>query len=122
VHITKLKQDGSDKAGTEADKLTIGLANKSPIMLAPPNDLLGLAIAEGIEDALSAHQATGLGAWAAGTAGRLPDMADAVPAYIESVTIMVDADASGEKNSIELAQRLIARGVEVLMVRPGGIA
>jgi hypothetical protein len=60
VHITRLKPDGSDKAGTEADKLTIGIANTSPIMLAPPNDLFGLAIAEGIEDGLSVYAATGL--------------------------------------------------------------
>jgi Toprim domain len=122
IHITKLKPDGSDKAGTEADKLTIGIANKSPIMLAPPNDLLGLAIAEGIEDALSAHETTGLGAWAAGSAGRLPAIADVVPDYIESVSIMVDADPNGEKNSTELARLLIARGIEALMARPGGTA
>jgi hypothetical protein len=122
VHLTKLKSDGSGKAGTDADKLTIGISNKSPIMLAPPNDLLGLAISEGIEDALSFHQATGLGAWAAGTAGRLPAMAECVPSYIESVTILVDADPMGEKNAAELATRLDDRGIEVRMVRPGGAA
>jgi Toprim domain len=122
IHITKLRPDGSGKAGTEADKLTIGIANQSPIMLMPPNDLLGLAIAEGIEDALSAHETTGLGAWAAGTAGRLPAMADSVPDYIESVTVMVDDDENGRKNSNELARRLTERGIEVLMVRPGGFA
>jgi hypothetical protein len=116
IHITKLKPDGSDKRGTEADKLTIGMANTSPIWLAPINDDLGLAITEGIEDALSVHAASGIGAWAAGTAGRLPAMADVVPDYVECVTIMVDADANGEKNSTELAQRLVARGIEVLMV------
>jgi hypothetical protein len=122
VHLTKLKPDGSGKAGSGADKLTIGISNTSPIMLAPPNDLLGLAIAEGVEDALSVHQATGLGAWAAGTAGRLPAMADCVPDYIEAVTIMVDADPMGEKNAAELATRLDNRGIEVRMVRPGGAA
>jgi hypothetical protein len=122
IHITKLKPDGSDKADGEADKITIGTGNRSPIVLAPPNDGLGLAIAEGIEDALSAHEATGLGAWAAGTAGRLAAIAEVVPDYIESVTILVDADPNGEKNSTELARRLVARGIEVLMVCPGGVA
>lgn len=124
VHITKLKPDGSDKAGIEGepDKITVGLGNTSPIWLAPINDGLGLVIAEGIEDALSAHQSTGLAAWAAGTAGRLPAMADAVPDYVDTVTILVDADDNGEKNSIELAQRLVARGIEVLMALPGGSA
>jgi hypothetical protein len=124
IHLTKLKPDGSGKAGIEGepDKVTIGQGNTSPIWLAPVNDGLGLGICEGIEDALSVHQATGLGAWAAGTAGRLPAMADFVPDYIESVTIMVDADANGEKHSNELARRLVARGIEVLMVCPGGLA
>jgi hypothetical protein len=72
VHLTKLKLDGSAKAGTEADKTMIGRSNRSPIVLASINDGLGLAITEGIEDALSVHEVTGLGAWAAGAAGRLP--------------------------------------------------
>ncbi|MCC8942003.1 toprim domain-containing protein [Bradyrhizobium sp. Arg68] len=122
VHITKLQPDGSGKAGTEADKLTIGRGNTSPIMLAPPNDGLGLVIAEGIEDALSVHAATGLGAWAAGTAGRMPALANAVPNYVESVVIMVDADDAGERNAIQLASGLDDRGIEVLLVRPGGAA
>ena len=120
IHITKLKPDGSGKAETEADKLTIGVGNSSPIWLAPINDGLGLVIAEGIEDALSAHQATGLGAWAAGTAGRLPAMAEWVPPYVETVTVLVDADDNGEKGSTELATALVARGFEVLIVRPPG--
>jgi hypothetical protein len=122
VHLTKLKPDGTDKAGIEGepDKVTIGLGNRSPIWLAPISDGLGLVIAEGIEDALSAHQATGLGAWAAGTAGRLPAIADLVPDYVQTAVVLVDADPNGEKNSTELAQRLVARGIEVVMVRPGG--
>lgn len=52
VHVTRLAPDGSGKAGTDADKITLGSSLGSPIVLAPPNDLLGLAITEGIEDAL----------------------------------------------------------------------
>jgi hypothetical protein len=86
VHITRLTPDGSGKAGTSADKIMIGRSAGSPIVLAPANDLLGLAIAEGIEDALSVHAATGLGAWAAGAASRMPALAAAIPAYVETVT------------------------------------
>ena len=98
IHLTKLKPDGSGKAGIEGepDKVTIGQGNTSPIWLAPINDGMGLVISEGIEDALSAHQASGRGAWAAGSAARLPTMAVWVPSYVESVTL-VDADDSGEK-------------------------
>jgi hypothetical protein len=123
VHITKLKPDGSDKAELdgESPKRTIGLDNRAPIWLAAVNDGLGLVIAEGIEDGLSAHEATGLGAWAAGTANRMPDMAAAVPDYVECVTIMVDADAdnAGEKYSTELAQLLVARNIGVRLARSG---
>jgi hypothetical protein len=119
VHITRLKSDGSGKAGTESDKLTIGQANTAPIWLAPVNDGLGLSICEGIEDSLSVYAATGLGAWAAGAAGRLPGMADHIPAYVETVSIVVDGDPVGERNANELANRLDAKGVEVLLVRPG---
>ena len=46
----------------------IGRSTGAPIVLAPLTDALGLAITEGIEDALSVHEATGLGVWAAGSA------------------------------------------------------
>jgi hypothetical protein len=73
LHITRLAPDGSAKAGTEADKIMVGRGSISgvPIVLAPINDLGGLVITEGIEDALSVYEATGLGAWAAGCASRV---------------------------------------------------
>jgi hypothetical protein len=116
VHITRLAADGSGKAGTERDKIMLGTSIGYPIVLAPPNDLLGLAIAEGIEDALSLHQATGLGAWAAGSASRLPALADAVPDYIEAVTIAADADDAGRHNAGMLRERLLAGGIKVVAV------
>jgi hypothetical protein len=127
VHITKLKPDGSDKACVAEDesaKLTVGLDNRAPIWLAAINDGLGLVITEGIEDALSAHAATGLGAWAAGTGNRLPAMADYVPSYVECVSILVDKDAdrTGEKYSTELAELLTALNIEVRLARSGDFA
>src|SRR5262249_53896051 len=65
IHLTRLPANGSGKAGTERDKIMICSSIGYPIVLAPPNDLMGLAITEGIEDALSIHDDTGLGAWAA---------------------------------------------------------
>jgi hypothetical protein len=115
VHITSLKSDGSGKAGTERDKIMIGKSLGSPIVLAPPNDGLGLAICEGIEDALSVHEATGLGAWAAGSASRLPALAAAVPSYIDCITIAADADPAGQSNSFKLADALSARGIETFI-------
>jgi Toprim domain len=84
-------------------------------VLAPPNDLLGLAITEGIEDALSVHEATGLGAWAAGSASFLPSIADSVPDYIECVTIYAHLDKAGQNGARGLAEALARRTIEVLV-------
>jgi hypothetical protein len=113
VHITRLAPGGRGKAGTASDKIMIGRSLGAPIVLAPANDLLGIAIAEGIEDALSVHEATGLGAWAAGAASRLPALAVALPAYIESVTVMVDVDPDGRRHAGELVRLIEDRGIEV---------
>lgn len=118
VHLTSLKSDGTGKAGTERDKIMIGKSVGAPIVLAPLNDGLGLAIAEGIEDALSIHEATGLGAWAAGSASRLPALASAVPSYVDCVTIVADADDAGSSNSQKLADGLASHGCDIRLITP----
>jgi hypothetical protein len=121
VHITRLASDGSNKAGTECDKIMLGSSIGYPIVLAPANDLLGLAITEGIEDALSLHQATDLGAWAAGSASRLPSLADTVPSYIKSATIFAHDDRAGMHGARTLADKLTQRdNIEVRFTSPHG--
>lgn len=107
VHLTSLKPDGSGKAGTDRDKIMIGKSVGWPIVLAPINDDLGLAISEGIEDALSLHEATGLGSWAAGSASRLPALAERIPSYVETVSIAADADDVGLENANRLGQIIL---------------
>jgi hypothetical protein len=113
VHLTLLQPDGSGKAhDVENAKLIVGQGSAgSPICLVPSNDLLGLVITEGIEDALSMHEATGLGAWAAGCAGRMPALAHRVPAWMDCVTVVADADADGQRHSRKLYERLLDRGI-----------
>ena len=112
VHLTLLQPDGSGKAEVHSDKLIIGQGSAGfPIYLAPPNDLLGLAITEGIEDGLSMHEATGLGAWTAGCANRLPALADRVPNFIDTVTVVADADATGARYASDLHRKLLNRGL-----------
>jgi hypothetical protein len=113
VHLTLLKPDGSGKADIEPNKIMVGKSTGSPIVLAPMNDLLGLAIAEGIENALTAYQANGFGVWAAGAAERLPALADIVPDYADCIAIAIDDDEAGRVNSGELARRLLERGLRV---------
>ena len=117
IQLTKLAADGSGKAAVEPSKITIGQCVGWPIVLVPPSDMMALTIAEGVEDALSSHIVSGRGAWAGGGAGRMPALADKVPDDIESVTILVDNNDAGRRCSEELAQRLHARGIEVLMLK-----
>ena len=121
VHLIKLTSDGR-KLDVTPNKITIGSPGNAPIVLAPMNDLLSLAICEGIEDALSIHEATGLGAWATGTASRLPAVADAVPDYTDCVTIFADADKAGQENAAKLAARLNARGIFAEVLPSSGAA
>jgi Toprim domain-containing protein len=118
VHLTKLAANGLAKAGTDADKIVIGSPRGMPIAVAAINDGLGLVIAEGIEDALSAAEATGLGGWAAGSAPFMPYLAETVPTYVESVSIIVDDDKAGRRKSTELAEPLEDRGFEVRLIYP----
>jgi hypothetical protein len=115
VHITKLTADRIGKASVQPNKIVIGRPRGSPIVIALPNDLLGLCITEGIEDALSAHEATGLGAWAAGSAPQMPSLARAVPDYIEHISILAHRDPAGIVHANELAKRLIARSIECVV-------
>jgi hypothetical protein len=119
IHLTKLRPDGSGKANVDPNKIMLGRSVGQPIVLAPANDLLGLVITEGIEDALTAHEVSGRGAWAAGSAGRLPALADAVPSYVDCVTVIVDDDGAGNTGSGKLIRKLLARGFDV-RVEAGG--
>jgi hypothetical protein len=110
VHLTKLKPDGSGKVDIKPNKIAVGHHLGAPIVLAPPNDLLGLTICEGVEDALSTHEATGIGAWASGGATFLPALADAVPEYTDTITIFGDDDVTGRRCALQLAVRLLERG------------
>jgi hypothetical protein len=110
VHLTRLQPDGSGKAGEPA-KIMIGRSIGSPVVLAPLNNLLGLAIVEGIETGLSIRDATGLGVWAAGAASRMPALADAVPHYADCVTVIVEDDPAGRQHAPALLESLGRCGI-----------
>jgi hypothetical protein len=124
VHLIKFNADGSDRhRPTEADpesaKITIGRCLGSPIVCAPFAECNNaLVIAEGVEDALTAHEAMGISAWAAGGAARMPALADRLPDYVDCVSVLVDDNAAGCANSDALARLLCARDIEVRLVPP----
>jgi Toprim domain len=115
IHLTRLLPDGSgkDESDGKPAKIMLGPSMGQPIVLAPCNDLLGLVITEGIEDSLTAHLASGRGAWAAGSANRLSALGDVVPSYVESVIVVVDDDDAGKSNAKQLIRKLFDRGFEV---------
>ena len=94
VHLTFL--DSIKKAPIAQKKIMHGSCKGRPIVLAPPNDGLALCIAEGIESALSIHAVSGMGAWAAGSAVFMPDLADVMPDWIECVTIWAEKGRAGQ--------------------------
>jgi putative DNA primase/helicase len=108
VHLTALAPDGTKATNTETPKLMVASPAGRPITVAAMNDgMWGLAITEGIEDALSVHQATGLGAWAAGSAPHMAKLASAIVcAKPESVSIFADGDDAGRRHARELASEL----------------
>jgi putative DNA primase/helicase len=115
VHLTRLLPDGSDRERGNDAKIMIGHSKGWPIVLSPPNDLLGLAITEGIEDGLAVLSATGLGVWCAGAANRMPALAAAIPWYVQCLTIYADDDAAGRRYARELATDAAARGFEIFV-------
>jgi phage/plasmid primase-like uncharacterized protein len=108
VHLTMIKSDGTGKADVTPNKIMVASPAGRPIAVAAMNDgMWGLAITEGIEDALSVHQATGLGAWAAGSAPHMAKLASAIVcAKPESVSIFADGDDAGRRHARKLASEL----------------
>jgi len=119
VHLTRLKLDGSGKHEREDEsaKTMLGRSSGWPLVLAPVNNSGGLGITEGIECGLSIATTLGLGMWAAGSASRLPALAERVPSYANEIMIFAHAD-DGMRHAVELKQRLRARGLRAAIAEP----
>jgi hypothetical protein len=123
VHLTRLDATGMRRLKTEDAKITVGQgALGFPVALTPINDGLGLLIAEGIENALSLGLSVGLGTWAACGHSRMPALADAVPGYVEAVTIVADPEPVARASAIALAERLERRRFTVSLMVMGEAA
>lgn len=93
VHLTKLRPDGRGKAGTDADKLTMGDTVGQPIVIHTNDDSDEILIAEGIEDTESLVMVAGWTGWAAGTANRIPAVvATAVQRGYRKIYVAQDMD------------------------------
>jgi hypothetical protein len=114
IHRTFLARDGSGKAPVDPQKMMLGPCSGGAVTLGPIGDRL--MIAEGIETALSAMQATGEPAWAAlSTSGlRALDLPDGV----RDVIVLADSDDAGEAAARDCALRWKREGRRVRIARP----
>ena len=115
VHRTFLGADGRSKAQVTNPRMSLGRLAGGAVRLGPVGE--HVAIAEGIENALSAMQAMpGLVAWAAlSTTGM---KAVVLPPQVRKVLILADADPPGEEAAQTLADRLVREGRVVSIAHP----
>jgi Toprim domain len=110
VHRTWLKGDGSGKAPLRDPKKSWGPVRGGAVRLAPAAPLL--AIAEGIENALTAI-AAGYAAWSAVAVGGFQSVV--LPPIVETVLIVADHNANGvgQRAALKAAERWFAEGRRV---------
>ncbi len=113
LHRTFLRADGRDKAPISGNKMMLGKCAGGAVRLAAVADKL--ALAEGIETALSVLQATGIPTWATLSTSGLK--AVILPDQVREVIICADGDEAGEKAANDAAQRFLREGREVRIAR-----
>ena len=122
VQLLRLSSDGAEKIGKA---VTIGHCPRSPLVVAPFNDLLGLHLLEGLEDALTFAEVDQAGVWACGGASRMASVARAVPRWTAWLTLWRDDDPAGAKATTATRAALLASGfdggrIEIKQFRPPG--
>jgi hypothetical protein len=114
VHRTFLSRHGLSKAPVEPAKMMLGRCRGGAVRLGPIGDRV--MIAEGIETALSAMQATGQTAWAALSTSGLRTLD--LPASVRDVVVLADGDDAGEAAAQNAAWRWKRDGRGVRIARP----
>jgi len=113
VHVTFLNSQGG-KAPVETVKRLYGSVRGGAVWLADPGE--ALAVAEGIESALSYQQITGTPTWAALSTSGL--RAVVVPDHVGVIEVAADHDTPGMKAAHKLAHRLKLDGRRVWIATP----
>ena len=114
VHRTFLARDGQAKAPVEPVKMMLGPCRGGAVRLGPVGDRL--MIAEGIETALSAMQATAQTAWAALSTSGLRTLE--LPVDARDVVVLADGDDAGEAAARDAGLRWKGEGRRVRIARP----
>lgn len=116
IHRTFLKPDGSGKAEVSPPKMMLGPSSGGAVRFGPDNRVI--ALAEGIETALSVSMASRLTVWATlSTSGLKGLILPPLPAA-EVVIIAADHDQAGLAAAEATAKRLEAEGRAVSVIFP----
>jgi hypothetical protein len=114
VHRTFLARDGCSKAPVKPARMVLGPCRGGAVRLTPVGPRL--MVAEGIETALSAVQATAEPAWAALSTSGLRTLE--LPSTVVEVTVLADGDEPGEAAAQDCARRWTREGRRVRIARP----
>ena len=116
VHRTYLKPDGSGKADIHPNKMSLGPVKRAAVPLATPGETL--AVAEGIETALSVLEDTGIPTWAALSCGGIKALL--LPALPEAreIYLFADHDRPGLEAAYGAAEIWTSAGRQVRVVVP----
>ena len=95
LHRTYLKSDGSGKADVNPNKMILGQVNGLGIYLAPLDKVM--AVTEGIENALTIYQETGISTVAALSAVGIENLV--LPPQVKEIIICADNDPVGIKSA-----------------------
>jgi hypothetical protein len=119
VHRTFLGPDGRGKADVEPNKMMLGRAKGAVLKLTPDEDVTtGLALTEGIEDALAVLNSGFAPVWACLSAGTMATFP--VLGGIEALTVFADNDSAGAQAAEACIARWRAAGREACVVAPPG--
>ena len=117
VQRTFLTQDGRKAASQDGKvKFSLGLVRGGAIHLGPAL-AMGMALTEGVEDALSLLEMGAPSAWAAAGAGMLPSVE--LPPAVRSVVIGADGDMAGQHAAAKAVEAFARGGREVRVIYPG---
>jgi phage/plasmid primase-like uncharacterized protein len=116
LHRTYLAPDGSAKAPVQPPKMTLGQVAGLACHLGNPKN--EIAVAEGIETALSVQLATGIPTWAALSAGGLRRLILPPAPNAGFVTIAADADVVGIEAARVAALRWKEEGRRIRVIVP----
>jgi len=116
IHRTYLLPDGSGKAHVQPDKMMLGQSSGGTVRFGPDGQVI--ALAEGIETALSISRASRLTVWATLSTSGLKGLILPPAPVGEIIIICADNDAAGLGAAETVAGRLEVGGRVVSIIHP----